>query len=88
MAYLSFPSVKIVGVSACVPKQVESNWVSSLIPEDEREKLIATTGIAEKRVVPDGVCSSDLCFESAEKLIEELGWNKSEIEALIFVSQT
>lgn len=88
MAYLSFPAVKVVGVSACVPKSIESNWTSELIPFDEREKLITTTGISEKRVVPDGVCSSDLCLEAAEKLIAELGWKKSEIEALVFVSQT
>ena len=88
MAYLSYPSVRVVGVSACVPRQVESNWTSLLIPEAEREKLIGTTGIEEKRVAPDGVCSSDLCLAAAEKLIAELGWQKDEIEALVFVSQT
>lgn len=88
MAFLSYPNVRIVGVSACVPKEIESNRESSLIPENEREKLINTTGIEEKRVVPDGVCSSDLCFHAAEKLIDELNWSRSEIDALIFVSQT
>lgn len=88
MAFLSFPNVKVVGVSACVPKQIESNWTSELIPDEERKKLILTTGISEKRIVPDGVCSSDLCFAAAERLIDELGWDKSEIDALVFVSQT
>lgn len=88
MAYLSYPAVRVAGVSACVPQQIESNWTSPLIPDAEREKLITTTGIEEKRVVPDGVCSSDLCLAAAEKLIAELGWQKDEIEALVFVSQT
>lgn len=88
MAYLSYPAVRVVGVSACVPRQIESNWTSSLIPDTEREKLISTTGIEEKRVAPQGVCSSDLCQAAAEKLIAELGWRKEEIEALVFVSQT
>ena len=88
MAYLAYPAVRVVGVSACVPKQVESNWTSPLIPDDERVKLITSTGIEEKRVAPQGVCTSDLCLAAAERLIEELGWDKSEIEALVFVSQT
>lgn len=88
MAYLSYPAVRVVGVSACVPRQIESNWTSTLIPDTEREKLISTTGIEEKRVASQGVCSSDLCQAAAEKLIAELGWRKEEIEALVFVSQT
>ena len=88
MAYLAYPTVNICGVSACVPRQIENNWSSSLIPEEEKAKLISSTGIVEKRVAPDGVCSSDLCLAAAEKLIAELGWAKDEIEALVFVSQT
>ena len=88
MAFLSYPAVRVVGVSACVPQQKESNWTSSLIPDAEREKLISTTGIEEKRVAPQGICSSDLCQAAAERLIAELGWKKEEIEALVFVSQT
>ncbi len=50
--------------------------------------FIESTGIKSRRRSPDNVTSSDLCFHAAEKLIEELGWGKSEIEALVFVSQT
>lgn len=88
MAYLSFKNVRVAGFSACVPKEFEDNRYSSLIPEDEREKFITQTGIIKKRVAPEGICSSDLCFSSAEKLISELGWERNEISALIFVSQT
>lgn len=88
MAYLSFPKVRVVGMSACVPKEIDDNRTNPLIPEEEREHLIQQIGIIQKRMAPEGLCSSDLCFEAAEKLIAELGWDKSEVEALIFVSQT
>ncbi len=88
MAFLTFPNVQIAGISACVPKKIESNWDSDLIPDNERAKLINSTGIVEKRVAPEGVCSSDLCMAAAEELIKQLNWEKSDIEALIFVSQT
>ena len=88
MAYLTYPHVRVAGISACVPKEIDSNWDSALIPDDGRDAFIDSIGIQEKRIAPEGVCSSDLCYQAAERLIMELGWQKDEIEALIFVSQT
>lgn len=88
MAYLSFPNVTVVGMSACVPKEIDDNRTSSLISEEERENLIESIGIFQKRIAPEGITSSDLCYEAAEKLIADLKWDKQEVDALIFVSQT
>lgn len=88
MAFLSFGNVRIAGMAACVPKEIDDNRTTSLIRDSERENLIETIGIIQKRIAPKGVCASDLCLESAERLIEELEWEKSEIQALVFVSQT
>ncbi len=89
MAFLSIPSVEVRGIAACVPKNVERNIESILIPDvHEREKLIASTGVVERRVSPEGCCSSDLCFYASEKLLQELAWDPSSINALVFVSQT
>lgn len=88
MAYLSFPKVSVVGMSACVPKEIDDNRTNPLISEEERDILIASIGILQKRKAPDGVTSSDLCCEAAEKLITEMGWDKKEIDALVFVSQS
>ena len=88
MAYLSFPNVRVVGTSACVPKEIDDNRTSPLIPEAERDNLIQQIGILQKRIAPEGLCSSDLCYTAAEKLIAELGWEKGDIGALVFVSQT
>lgn len=88
MAYLSFSNVQVVGMSACVPKEIDDNRTSSLISDEERDNLIESIGIIQKRRAPDGVTTSDLCYEAAERLIAEMSWNKSEIDALIFVSQS
>lgn len=89
MAFLKIDNVTIRGVAACVPKNVEKNIDSPLFSDDkERQNLIDSTGISEKRVALEGCCSSDLCYHSAEKLIAELNWDKKEIDALVFVSQT
>lgn len=89
MAFLKVDNVAICGIAACVPKNIERNSESPLFADEkERQNLIESTGIEEKRVAPDGCCSSDLCFSAAEKLVADLQWNKEEIDALVFVSQT
>mgnify|MGYP000134108484 CR=1 FL=1 len=88
MAIFSVSNVKFSGVSACVPKRTVSNHDYEEITEKERNMLIKTTGIEERRVAEVGVATSDLCFEAAEKLIEELEWDKEEIQLLVFVSQS
>jgi 3-oxoacyl-[acyl-carrier-protein] synthase-3 len=86
MAFLHTKNVLLRGVSACVPLTIEENRDITTIPDIE--KMIRTTGVERRHVITDGVCTSDLCFKAAEKLIEELNWDKKDIQGLIFVSQT
>lgn len=89
MAFQQFDTVTINGIAACVPRNSEENSnLSFFSSPDEYEKFVATTGIERRRVVTEGVCASDLCFAAAEKLIEDLRWEKTEIDCLLFVSQT
>jgi 3-oxoacyl-[acyl-carrier-protein] synthase-3 len=52
------------------------------------DNFLSTTGIQARRKASLEVTTSDLCYAAAEKLIEELKWDKSEIDALVFVTQT
>jgi len=91
MAFLQFKNVRIAGMAAGVPKNIASN----LHPDEEDnlsadyapEDFVATTGVEERRVSKT-LCTSDLCYGAAEKLIADLGWDKKEIEGILFVSQT
>lgn len=88
MALFSIPNVAVRGVSACVPSTIDRNKESKIHSPEEIEKLIESIGVEEKRIADDKTCTSDLCCQAAEKLIDELGWDKNEIEGLVFVSQT
>lgn len=88
MAFLHIKNVAIKGVAACVPESIEENTAITNIAASDVEKLIKTTGVERRRIVKAGTCTSDLCFKAAEKLIEELGWDKKDIDGLIFVTQT
>jgi len=87
MAFLDIKRVKIAGLSVCVPKNTEENKDFPLLTKDEAEKLITATGIERRRKANPGICTSDLCFEAANQLIKDLGWNKNDIDCLVFVTQ-
>lgn len=90
MSYLGIRNVKIRGIAACVPERVEYNKDYTLLPPEEIEKYIETTGVVKRHcAIHDGsICTSDLCQKAAEKLLADLGWDKSEIGLVLFVSQT
>lgn len=89
MAFLEFKNVRIAGISAGVPSNVIDNmeggerFSADYSPAD----FIETTGVRERRWT-NSLTTSDLCVPAAEKLISDLGWDKQEIEVLVFVSQT
>lgn len=89
MSFLTINNVKIVGLSACVPPDVEENLTLPVFAdESEAQKVIASTGIARKRIVREGTTASDLSIPAITKLIDSLGWDIESIDCLVFVSQT
>jgi 3-oxoacyl-[acyl-carrier-protein] synthase-3 len=88
VATFSISNIKISGLSCCVPKNIERNIDIPFMTSDEIEQFIEATGISERRVAEKNVCTSDLCFSAAEKLLLDLNWNKNDVEILIFVTQS
>lgn len=88
MAFLTVENIELKGIAACVPKNSESNLDYDWITVPERELLIKTTGIKHRRVAGPEICTSDMCYHSAVKLLEELHCKKEDIEIVIFVSQS
>lgn len=88
MAFSKIKNVKISGLAACVPKNTVLNKDYPLFDNEEYQRFISSVGIEKKRIVEPGVCTSDLCFSAAEKLIADIGWDKSQIEVIVFVSHT
>lgn len=87
MAFLEFKNVRIAGFSAGVPKRKVCNLdLKDLSSDYDSAQFVEVTGVLERRV--DDLTTSDLCIPAAEKLLEDLHWDKEEIEAIIFVSQT
>ncbi len=89
MASLDFSDIGISHLYGCVPRNTIINReYTSNFSEEIAAAITDKTGIEERRFAEEGVCSSDLCFKAAEALIVENEIDKSEIQFLIFVSQT
>lgn len=88
MANIKIDNIQIKGVVACVPKIIEENNSLAFFKEGEAERVIASTGIERRHIADKNTTAGDLCYQAAEDLITNIGWNKDEIDCLIFVSQT
>lgn len=82
-------NVRLAGMATCTPKQVIHN-IYDAPPHlrGERERLVRNIGIETRRVCPNWQTFSDLAFDATEKLLADLQWNRSEIDALIVVTQS
>jgi len=78
----------MAGVSACVPENVVATEEIDLMSEEEAQVFNNTVGIKRRHIAPDSVCASDMCEKAANKLLEELRWEKESIDVLIFESVT
>lgn len=86
MPQLIINNVKIKGMAACVPSEVERNIDLPIFASvQEAEKVVASTGIECHRAVPDGITASDLSVEAVNRLLSDLGWSSGDIDCLFYV---
>ena len=90
MPLLSYNSVGITALSACVPRRIINNYEYDLDiwPKEEVRQVVDKVGVFERRFADENTCSSDLCFAAAERLFADNKVDRSEIDLLVFLSQT
>ena len=86
MSQLTINNVRIAGMSACVPAQVEDNRTLPIYKdESEALKVIASTGIERHHKVEPGTTASDLTVKAVERLLEDMGWQPDEVDCFAYV---
>ena len=89
MATYTNYGVVISGFSACVPKNIEDNLRNDVFSnKDDAQKFIETTGVKERRISEQDICTSDLTLAASIELITKLNWDIDQIGVLICVTQT
>ncbi|MFY0672418.1 MAG: ketoacyl-ACP synthase III [Bacteroidia bacterium] len=89
MANFTFNNIKIGGIAAAVPKNIEptTNY-NDIFGVEEVEKFINLTGIKETRRTSKHQTCSDLGFVAAKKILDERGIDPLEIGAIVFASHS
>jgi len=79
---------KISALGTYVPPRVLSNADLEKMVETSDDWIVSRVGIRERHLVENGVATSDLAVEAANKALEERGINPSEIEAIVVATVT
>lgn len=84
-----FQHIKISHLAAVLPPHViELNDLANLYGEAEVKKIIKTTGIQRVRYADANTTSADLCEKAAHLILTKQPELKTQVDGLIFVSQT
>ncbi len=88
MALWEIKNVALRGVTGTVPAHAVKTADFDIFTQEEADIFDNTVGIRNRYIGPDELCTSDLCFDAAERLIAALGWEKESIDVLVFGSVT
>lgn len=88
MPMLTGKGVAMVGLAAVVPENREDNELLETLSEKSKAEIVKQVGIRYRHVAKDGLTASDLCQKAADELMQDLGWESTDIGLLVFVTQT
>jgi 3-oxoacyl-[acyl-carrier-protein] synthase III len=88
MSIFTLREVSIAGIAAAVPANRAEVQSTPTVSAENVTKIMASTGVKARHIAQTEMCTSNLCASAAERLFERLGWERSSIDLLIFVTQT
>ncbi len=88
MTTSNISGVRIAGISCSVPEPVgKADDFAEAFGSDQVGKISASTGVQKWHYTTDDVCTSDLCYSAADRLLNDLSWDRESIDLLVFVTQ-
>ena len=81
-------SVHIVGTGSYVPDRVLTNADLEKMVDTTDEWIVTRTGIKERRIAPDYMCTSDMGAEAGRRAMEQAGAREDEIDLIICATIT
>ena len=82
------PPVGIVGLGAYVPPKVMTNedWAELIDTSDDW--ITTKTGMKERRIAADDVCTSDLAVNACKQAMDEAGISPQDVDLLILAASS
>lgn len=89
MAASTISGLRIAGLCAAVPDRVRHiDEDARIFGQSQVERIRESTGVVQRPVTETNLCTSDLCYAAADRLLQQLGWERTTIDGLLFVTQT
>ena len=88
MARATLRNVRLSGLSVAVPRRTIDNLQVSESERSHRERLVRNIGIRYRRICESGQIFSDLGQAATEDVLKGVGWDKSTVDAYIWVTQS
>lgn len=81
-------AAEIKGVVTCLPKnKITNSFFENFLTKDEINGIEKVSGVKTRYWV-EGESGVDLCVEAGKNLMFNLGWSASDIDAVIYVTQS
>ena len=79
----------IEGIVSCLPhRQISNSYFETEFGKAVVNDVVKMIGVENRYWADESISTKDLCSKAGKFLLEELDWEPSSIDALIFVSQT
>jgi len=75
--------VHIVGTGSYVPDRILTNADLEKMVDTTDEWITTRSGIKERRIAPDWMCTSDMAVEAARRAMQQAGVHENEIDLII-----
>lgn len=86
---MKFQGIGISAMAGAVPSHIIENLkYTEFFPQEQVNEVVEKVGVYERRFADAQTCSSDLCFAATQKLFADNDIDRSEIDLLVFISQT
>lgn len=85
---MNLRGAQILGLGAYVPDQVLTNHDLAQMVQTSDEWIVEHTGIRERRIVADGVATSDLASEAAAGALHDAGLAPADVNLVIVATVT
>src|SRR5579871_5052286 len=80
--------VHIVGTGSYVPDRILTNADLEKLVDTTDEWIVSRSGIKERRIAPDWICTSDMAVEAARRAMEQAEVREDEIDLIICATIT
>lgn len=83
------PNISLRGVVSAIPGEpIDNRRFIDEFGADAVQEVVAVTGVQTRHWANRSQTAADLCFEATQTLLHRIGWQASDVDALVFVSQT